>query len=102
MAPDRNYFRDRTQQLEYRYKQAKANQLESKVDLRHDFTDMEAQIGRAKMPPSSPNVCPECWIMRHREVLLEPVASDDPSRFDRWICRAKDCGYSEDRRTGLK
>ncbi len=43
----------------------------------------------------APNACPDCWIEDGKTSYFEATAADDPSEFDRWICRS--CGLYFDR-----
>jgi len=43
----------------------------------------------------SPETCLNCYLEEGVDRRMKPVAADDPTRFDRWLCSA--CGEHIDR-----
>lgn len=53
------------------------------------------KIARLSFPLPAPDLCSPCWFEIGHKNLLQAVATDDPSKYDRGTCRV--CGYAEDR-----
>ena len=100
MPPERNEEerREIIRRLERRYQEAETKRLHAEQEAayaRVEKSNLESARLRAQGPFPESDMCPECWIMHGKLSPLEAARADDPSRYDRWMCRA--CPYSVDR-----
>ena len=64
-----------------------------------DFRKKQAQARDAIIRLSSPlpknDLCPKCYFLHGRSVIMEPRMHSDPDRFDLMECPK--CGHNEER-----
>ena len=69
--------------------EAKRELNRKKAELDEQENRLRGGLARANVPLPAGDACPNCWVLRGREVRMTPQPSEDDSD----VFRCRDCGY---------
>lgn len=91
---------ERLEQLKHELEREESELDQIAKDAQFKKKAVIEKLLRIERAPATANMCLDCWVDDGAIRIREPIPADDPTRFDRWLCRS--CGCYLDVPTGLR